>query len=263
MSRLLRFIGLLVLVLVTAMPVFAQDADYTLRFQRDFGYGNGADVRGRMSVSINGDQATIKSVTFLMDGLTIAEVTAPPFKFSFETGSYALGRHKLSAVVTTTDGRTVTTPAIERNYVSSADESETMKKIIFPLLGGVLLLTLLGVGAQVLFLRGGSGNPTAPGTPRDYGMLGGAICPRCKRPFARHIWGLNMLAGKLDRCDNCGKWSIVRRASPGELVAAEQAELSAARAAENAPLGNGTAAAETDEERMRKLLDKSRYTEDK
>jgi hypothetical protein len=259
MSRLLRFIGLLVLVLAIAAPVFAQDSAYTLHFQRDFGYGNGADVRGNMSVSINGDQATIKSVAFLMDGKPMAEVTAPPFKFSFDTSSYATGRHMISAIVTTSDGRTVTTPEIERNFVTSEEESATMKKIFFPLIGGVLLLTLLGVGAQVLFLRGG--NPTAPGTPRNYGLMGGTICPRCKRPFAIHFWGINLLAGKLDRCDNCGKWSIVRRASPGELVAAEQAELRAAQASENAPIGNGTP--ETEEERMRKLLEQSRYTEEK
>jgi hypothetical protein len=257
--RLLKILAFCALFLLLAAPVLAQDAEYRLTFRRDFGYGNGGDVRGNMSVLLAGDEANVQSVTFLMDGQKVAEQTAPPYKFSFNTADYSLGQHVISAVVTTKDGRSVTTNEIARNFVSADVESGTMRKILVPIVGMVVLITLGGAALQYFSMRGNA--TRAPGTPRNYGMIGGAICSRCGRPFPIHIWGINLGLGKLDRCDNCGKWSIVRRASPDMLAAAEQAELAAARTAESGPLGNG--APETEEERLRKLLDQSRYTDNK
>jgi D-arabinose 1-dehydrogenase-like Zn-dependent alcohol dehydrogenase len=33
------------------------------------------------------------------------------------------------------------------------------------------------------------------GAERDYGFRGGAICPKCHRPFAMHLWGLSLELG--------------------------------------------------------------------
>jgi hypothetical protein len=89
----------------------------------------------------------------------------------------------------------------------------------------------------------------APGTPRQY-TLGGAICPKCKRPFAFHIFGLRLLVARLDRCSYCGKWSLVRWTSLDELRAAEQAEAQSAQA--QVPETSA-------EEKLKTELDDSKY----
>jgi hypothetical protein len=61
-----------------------------------------------------------------------------------------------------------------------------------------------------------------------------------------------MLVGKLDRCPYCGKWSVVTHQSPQALQQAELAELEAAQ-------DSGQFQAPSDEERLRKELDDSRY----
>jgi hypothetical protein len=62
---------------------------------------------------------------------------------------------------------------------------------------------------------------TSAAGPITYGLAGGAVCPKCGLPFSRSVFGLNLLVGKLSRCPHCGKWSVVGRASPEELAAAE------------------------------------------
>jgi len=50
-----RIFILLVLAMVFALSfgaVMAQEAPFTLRISRDWGYGNGADINGRMSLSV-------------------------------------------------------------------------------------------------------------------------------------------------------------------------------------------------------------------
>lgn len=55
----------------------------------------------------------------------------------------------------------------------------------------------------------------------QYGVVGGAVCPRCKLPYSRRVLSPNLLIGKLERCPHCGKIAIVRRASLADLEAAE------------------------------------------
>lgn len=235
---------------------FLQQAEFRLDVNRDFGYGNGADVRGNFSMTVHGDQSTIQAVTYYIDGEAMGRFTEPPFKIQFQTSDYATGVRELTAVVETVDGRSVTTPAVRLNFLSAEQQSASFQKIIIPIGGILLVVLIITFGFQYLAMRGNEHLPA--GAPRSYGMLGGAICPRCDRPFARHIWGINLIAGKLDRCPYCGKWFLAVRRSPAELAAAEQAELASARSAESGPLGNGQV--ETEEERMKKLLDESRYT---
>ena len=82
-------------------------------------------------------------------------------------------------------------------------------------------------------------------------MLGGGICPKCKRPFALHIFGLNLIAGKFDRCPYCGRWSLVRRLPLEELRRAEAVERQAEKSAASLP--------DDSEEEYRKQVDDSRY----
>ena len=91
-----------------------------------------------------------------------------------------------------------------------------------------------------------------PGTPRNYGHYGGAICPKCERPFSRHIYGLNLGFHKYDRCPYCGKWSLVRRASREELEAAEAAEIKAAQEGAFKP-------EKSEEQELRQDIEDSRF----
>ena len=100
--------------------------------------------------------------------------------------------------------------------------------IIIPLV--VIILGAVGLAFLVpLIFTRGKKEQLPPGAPRNYGHYGGAICPKCERPFSRHIYGLNLGLHKYDRCPYCGKWSLVRRASREELEAAEAAEIQAAQ----------------------------------
>jgi Zn ribbon nucleic-acid-binding protein len=116
----------------------------------------------------------------------------------------------------------------------------------------VAVIFLLVMGLQLFIAR--RAGPTPLGAKRNYGWLGGAICPKCGRPFPIHLWGLNTVSGKFDRCDHCGQWSRARRASPEALTAAE--------AAEAAPSSAPSPASITAEERLRQQLDDTRYTEE-
>lgn len=260
MSRFIRtFLLTMILLAILAAPVMAQSQpEFRLNANRNFGYGAGSNVRGDFTLRIYGASENIRAVTYLMDGNPIATVESAPFEFRFNTGQYPSGQHELVASVETVDGRTVLTPPLNLNFLSAEQEAESMQRILIPVLAAVLGLTVIGVTVQGLAARGDS-NRMAPGAPRHYGVKGGTICPRCNRPYAIHFFSMNLVVGVLDRCPFCGKWAVVRRYDPSVLAAAEQAERDALAAAESAPIGNGSA--ESEEDRLRKLLDESKYVD--
>lgn len=256
-SRFSRFVLILMMAVTAAMlvipqPVSAQQTDYRISVNRNFGFSSGSQIRGDFTVSIIGDETTVQSVAYLIDGQAIGEVAAAPFKLRFKTQDYPEGVHEIGAVITLKDGSTVTPQVRRFEFVSAEVESSVVQKIIFPLLGVVLLMVVLGTGSQMLAARRRGPSPEA-GFQRNYGLAGGSICPKCMRPTPRHMWGLNMVVGKLDRCENCGKWSIMRAQPIEVLRAAERAEIEAEKADTPKP-------AQTEEERLRELLDRSRYT---
>ncbi len=117
-------------------------------------------------------------------------------------------------------------------------------------LGGIFAIVAL---VQALFIKKGKKSPHQPGEPRSYGILGGTVCAKCGRPFPRHILGINLLVGRLDRCENCGKWVMTTRATPAALRAAEEAELEAIEADQKpAP----------SKDNFKKDLDDSRFFDD-
>ena len=232
----------------------AQQADYRLNLSRDFGYGNGSQIRGNFSASVTGNQGNIQSVTYLIDGKMMAEVTAAPFRLKFVTGDYSYGWHDLAAQIHTKDGQTITTPARRFEFATPDQESATMRTIVFPLVGGILLIVVIIVGVQVLVMRKRPQLEIPLGAPRQYGISGGAVCPKCHRPFALHWWALNAgIGSKLDRCDFCGHWGMVRRTSRDELARAEAAEILMAQPEK--PIQ-----AESEEQKLKEMLDESRYT---
>ncbi len=125
----------------------------------------------------------------------------------------------------------------------------------FIVLGVVLLIWLLVRVGQFFITSRKSGASLPLGAQRDYGLAGGAVCPRCHRPIRLGLMSIKLGIGtKLVRCEFCGKWSVVRRLSMEELHAAEAAELAEAQPAE--PIQEKSA-----EEKMKDLLEQSRYTD--
>jgi len=121
---------------------------------------------------------------------------------------------------------------------------------VIPLLAVIVGLTVISFVIPTLFRRGKS---TPLGAQRNYGLTGGAICPKCQRPFVLNFMSLNLLIGKLDRCPHCGKWSLVHRTPIEMLRVAEQAELAQAQGNQAGVEGL------SEEEKLKKALDDSRY----
>lgn len=254
MWKRLLWVSLLVSIMIglgTAVAV-AQEAtsepeSLDLGLSRDFGYGGlGGDIEGTFSYRVDGP-ATLVRVEFLLDGEVMGEDTEPPFRLQFHTGTYALGQHTLSAVGYTSDGQALQSRTITRNFVDPGESTEFLKRMLLPL---VIIIVIAVVIPAVIGITSERRNPTPLGAPRKYGLSGGTICPNCGRPYSRHFWGLNVGAGKFDRCPHCGKWRMVRRHSLEALRAAEQAELEQEK---------GTVTPLSEEEKLRRQLEESRF----
>jgi hypothetical protein len=221
--------------------------------RRDFGYASGTGkIQGTFTISASGP-ADLQKVTFYLDGQPLGEVGKPPFSLRFSTDSYSLGEHTFTAQGYTGSGLQCGSNSIKAVFVTSKESWEAGMKILGPFLGlafGVILIMVVAT----FFSSGLTGNKLKDlplGAERKYGVAGGAICPRCHRPFSRHLLGLNLVVGKLERCPFCGKVSVLPARSMADLRAAEAAELAAAGAS---PV-NGASL----DERLDKDLDDSRY----
>lgn len=231
----------------------AQDtASLDLGMSRTFGFSSGTgQIQGTFTLKALGPE-NLARVEFFIDGRKMGEATQAPFNLRFDTGDYAYGVHTIEATGFTTDGRELQSNQIRTEFVSPQEGWQTAGKIVLPILGVVVLVAALSFVIPLVTGRGKSSSLPL-GAPRNYGMLGGAVCPKCGRPFSRHIWGMNVVIGKLDRCPHCGKWSIVQRASPATLRQSEARELEMAQEEGLQP------SQESEEEKLRKELENSRY----
>jgi hypothetical protein len=247
-----RISFLIFLILIFATPVFAQeDAELRLTLRRDFGYASGSgDIQGAFTIRAGGPE-DLQRVVFYLDDTQLGEVVQPPFELRFHTESYPLGEHSLSATGFTASGREVRSNPVRLRFVSADEGLQSGMRIVLPLL--VIVFGLVVLSFAISLVTAGKLKDLPQGAPRQYGAAGGAICPRCGRPFSRHFLSLNMLVGKLERCPFCGKWSILAAQPLSILRAAEAAELEAA--------GVEAVPPESEEERLRKELDQSRYLE--
>jgi hypothetical protein len=255
MSALRRVFLTAALLALIASPALAQDEELRISVRKNFGFNAGSRIQGSFRLEATGP-ADLVSVTFLVDGQPIGTVSQPPFRLDFRTEDYALGSHELGAVGETAGGRALTATPRTFEFVSAAAGWDLTMSFMVPLLVIVGLVMLLGLGVPFVQSMRGQRQSVPPGTERNYGLVGGAICPKCGRPTPRHLWGLNMLVGKFDRCENCGRWSLLRAAPLSELRAAEAAERRQARAA-----ARGSAPDASPEEQLRRQLDDSRFTE--
>lgn len=116
-------------------------------------------------------------------------------------------------------------PAAVHGLTRGQDTPQSKAPSEFPLeLVLVGVIVLLVVARRVIPVLGGQRSSTPESAPGNYGLAGGAVCPRCGRAFARNLLSPNLVVGKLSRCPHCGKWSIVAAASPEMLAAAEAAQ---------------------------------------
>jgi DNA-directed RNA polymerase subunit RPC12/RpoP len=244
--RILCLMALFV-CLAAAAPALAQGEELTLRLSRDWGYGGfNNDIQGTFSMKVTGPD-DLARVEFYIDDAQIGEDTSAPFKFQFVTDNYPLGAHSLWAMGYAAGGQELRSQAVSATFVPASATTGMLLKIFVPLAAVIVGAILLA--ALVSIVTGRKLKSLPPGTPRQY-PLGGAVCPKCGRPFAMHLLGLNLLSGKLDRCPYCGKWSVVRRVPLAKLRDAEQAELEAAQ---------GPVPETPEEEKLRQKLDDSKY----
>jgi len=190
----------------------AQEPELTLRLSRTWGYGGpNGDIQGTFTFKADGPE-NLTSVEFYIDDALVGRVTEPPWHLRFVTDDYPLGQHRLYAIGATSDGQTLRSNVLVRNFVPA---SEAWKFIIK--FGVPLLLLGFAIPAVIYWID----RKRNPAKYSGYGgAFGGAICPDCGCPFPRHWWGLNLGSKKYDRCPHCGKWSMVERASEEALKAA-------------------------------------------
>jgi len=237
------------LSLLVVAIVSAQAEELTLSFSRDFGYSSGTgDIQGTFSMKVSGPDDLVR-VEFYIDETKIGEDAEAQFRLQFITDNYPLGLHEMYAIGYTADGREYRSRVVTANFVSADEGWQAAGKIAIPLIAVVFGAILLSVVVPMLIGRG-KREELPLGAERKYGVRGGGICPKCKRPFALHLWGLNLGFSKLDRCPYCGKWSVVRALSLAKLRQAERAELEQAE---------GQVPEISEEEKLKKELDDSKY----
>ncbi len=223
-----------------------------LGLSRDFGYGGfGNDIQGLFSMKIKNPPQNLVSVEFFIDSTSIGTDNQPPFALQFNTDVYPLGEHSLHAVGTMSDGSSIDSNTITSLFVAPGAATPTILKLILPIIGLVILAVIVSVALPLIFSKGKLSSMPL-GTPRKYGIGGGAICPKCGRPFPLRLWWINLGFNKIDRCPYCGKWSFVRPRSVDDLRKAEAAELAQAQS-------GPTIGGDTEAEKMKKELDDSRF----
>ncbi|UYN90758.1 MAG: hypothetical protein KIT08_05850 [Anaerolineales bacterium] len=195
-------------------PARAQETGLILSMSRDFGYaGFGSDIEGLFSLRASGP-SDLQRVDFYIEDELIGSVAEEPYRVQFTTKDYEPGERTMYALGYLSDGSQLRSNEFTRIFLSAEQARGKMLELVFPILGIVLVVTLVTTVVPALF---GRGKPVRG----KYGMSGGAVCPKCDLPFPLRFFSFNMGARKFERCPHCGKWSMVRRASKEDLAAAE------------------------------------------
>jgi hypothetical protein len=236
----------LLVSLFTILGVSAQTGQLSLNLSRDWGYGGlNGDIEGLFTMHVSGP-ADLQRVDFYIDETQIGELTKAPFNLQFNTENYPLGSHQMYAFGYSAAGQQYRSSIITGNFVPK----QSSPKLILPILGIVVVVILLSAFVPFLANRGKRTSLT-PGAERKYGAGGGAICPKCHRPFALPLFTAHLGFSKLAVCPYCGKWSLVRVESIDKLRAAEKAELETAKPENISAL--------SEDEKLRKDIDDSKY----
>jgi hypothetical protein len=211
---------LFVLFLIVSLPgrTFAQESQPELQLilRRNFGYGGFGEIQGSFTLRVIEPPAGLKQVHFYVDDEQITIAAAEPFEAKFHTGDFPDGQHSIYATGILSDGRQLGSNRIIKVFLSSEDAWSKTEGVLLPILLLIGLVTVLGIGIQVLV------NRKKDFVLGKYGPAGGAVCPRCEFPFPRSVLAPNLLIGKLVHCPHCGKVSIQPQASQVQLAQAEK-----------------------------------------
>jgi DNA-directed RNA polymerase subunit RPC12/RpoP len=230
--------------------VHVQNEEITLSFSRDFGYSSGlGKIQGLFSIKATAN-IPLSEVDFYIDSQVIGKDSSEPFKIQFSTDDYPLGVHKIYAIGLSSDDKQIKSKEVIVEFVSAKEGNRAALSIIISVLGLVIIVAILSAVIPALISRK-KGNVPA-GSVRNYGLAGGTICSRCKRPFAMHFLAPNMLMGKLERCPYCGKWGIVRSFPMEKLREAEEAEATS-------KWNLSSNSEEQKEDLLKKEIDESKY----
>jgi hypothetical protein len=120
---------------------------------------------------------------------------------------------------------------------------DPLRALLVLILVGIVLAVRAGI---MLSSQSGSGGSDAV----SYGLAGGAICPGCGRPFGLSMLSPHVFGYRLSHCPHCGKWSMLSRANPQDLLAAER---------RSAPEAHAPAPATDEAEALRRRIEDSRY----
>ncbi len=229
------------------LQVTAQETDAYLQLtvERDFGFSMGGRIQGKFTLTVTGPQDLIQ-VEFLIDDVVVSTDREPPFRYSFNTGDYNFGVHRISGVGYSASGEVFPSSVRRYEFVSLEEGLRGAAGIVVPILIGVIALIVIGTVSTLLMGR-------RRGRPRigEYSSAGGALCPRCGLPYSRHVLSPNLLIGKLERCPHCGRWAIVRRATREALEEAE------ARLLEEE--ARGGLDLESEEDKLQRMIEDSRF----
>ncbi len=217
-KRLSLLLSIVLLALALPGVTFARQEGQVLPLTliRNFGYGGLGKIQGNFTLKVKEAPAGLVEVSFYMDGELMEVVSTAPYQVKFHTSDFDDGDHQMSAVGELSDGVTLESVTITKVFLSSDQAWGETQEIIVPLLVGVGVLTVLGLALPVLVGR------KKKHVPGQYGMAGGAVCPRCSLPFSRPYLAPNLMVGKLVRCPHCGKFSVQPAASPSRLQEAER-----------------------------------------
>ncbi len=248
MNKILKSCVLALVILLVAVPVMAQEEapELEIRLYRDFGYGGfGNDIQGTFSIIVSGTDDLV-AVTFYVDETELGTDREAPFKLQFNTGNFDPGIHRIYAIGVLADGRQLQTRELVQEFLSAENAGGKTMELLVPIL--VIAVVVMGISALLPALSARRGKQQPIG---EYGLAGGTVCPRCQFPFSRNVISPNLLAGKLERCPHCEKWSIRPRAGAAALLAAEE-RLRAAR-------GEGVAEVGGEEDSLKRALEESRF----
>ncbi|NLA80219.1 MAG: hypothetical protein GX853_05675 [Chloroflexi bacterium] len=251
-GKFLLIILVLVFVLTSFSPAFAQDEDYRLILKREWGVGIPGSVQGHMSLTVTGNLQEVKTVQYVMDDTEMITVPGTNVKHRFNTDDYPSGTHSFYALITFNDGQTVRSNTINIRFLAKAEAGKINRNIF---LGIGVLTVLILLLTFLINKRKSKQNQQSDQAVTDSGLYGAAICPKCGKVFKRTIAGLNLVTHRYEPCPHCGKWSMTTRASKEEIEALEQ------KVEELLPEALEQQALEKKQRLESDLLDESKYTE--
>lgn len=118
----------------------------TIKLSRDFGYSSIGtnEIQGLFSITSSASME-LNSVIYYIDNDVLGEVLSKPYKFQFTTDDFLEGQHIIFGEGKSEAGEVLRSQQITVTFISAAASRESMLKLIIPILGFTLLVSILAV----------------------------------------------------------------------------------------------------------------------